>query len=258
MNFASLAQETAEPLNCHHPQRATLLRNKGCSKRFMEGGANSKDKNHANRRTRRVAFREFDYIDNNSYRKGCVTKMNKYNEAIETLAQWYGKDTFLSLCTTDEKRGYIRVVNAYYEEGCFYVVTNTGSNKMRQIEKNPSVALSCGIPFQGFLNAHGTGENLGHVLAEKNTTLMATLREAFAKWYNEGDVNENDPNTCILCIRLAEAAFIGSEKDGYKGYTIDFAKMTADDGKVTGTMPSASWMASAAAQHTHETRGVKP
>ena len=154
--------------------------------------------------------------------------MSKFDEATNTLAQWYGKDTFLSLSTTDGGRVYIRVVNAYYEEGCFYVVTNTLSNKMKQIEKNPNVALSCGIPWQGYLNAHGAGENLGHVLAEENTDIMAKLREAFSKWYSSGDVNENDPNTCVLRIRLTDASFIGGEKEGYVGYKIDFVNMTAE------------------------------
>ena len=154
--------------------------------------------------------------------------MNKYNEAIETLAHWYGKDTFLSLSTTNEDRVYIRVVNTYYADGCFYVVTNTQSNKMKQIEKNPAVALSCGIPWQGYLSAHGIGENMNHVLAEQNAVIMAKLREIFSEWYGDGDVNENDVNTCLLRIRLTEASFIGSEKDDYKGYKINFVNMTAE------------------------------
>ena len=154
--------------------------------------------------------------------------MDKYNEAINILAQWYGKDTFLTLSTIENNRICVRVVNAYYEDGCFYVVTNTLSNKMKQIEKNPNVALSCGIPWQGYLNAHGTGENLGHVLVEKNIAIMIKLREVFSKWYSNGDVNENDPNTCVLRIRLSDASYIGSEKEGYIGYKIDFLNMTAE------------------------------
>jgi len=154
--------------------------------------------------------------------------MSKYNEAIETLARRYGKDTFLSLSTTDGNFVYTRAVNACYENGRFYVVTNALSNKMRQIEKTPNVALSCGIPFQGYLSAHGVGENLGHVLAEKNAAIMTKLREVFSKWYSDGDVNENDPNTCVLCIRLTNASYIGSEEEEYKGYKIDFANMAAE------------------------------
>ena len=79
------------------------------------------------------------------------------------------------------------------------MVTYALSNKMRQIEKNPAVAV-CGDWFTG----HGIGENLGHILAKKNEALARRLREAFASWYGNGHPNEADPNTCILCIRLTD------------------------------------------------------
>jgi len=152
--------------------------------------------------------------------------MNKYNKANETLTNRYGKDTYFSLSTICENHVHIRIVNGYYENGCIYVITSALSNKMKQIEANPNVALSCGIPFQGYLNARGNGENLGHVLDEKNEHLTTKLRGIFSGWIKE--VNENDENICILCIRLTDASYVGNEKEEFVGYKIDFVNMAAE------------------------------
>ena len=70
---------------------------------------------------------------------------------------------------------------------------------MRQIGKEPAVAL-CGDWF----TAHGIGENLGYVKAECNEEIMSKVRVAFAEWYGNGHTNEDDPNTCLLRIRLTD------------------------------------------------------
>ena len=54
-----------------------------------------------------------------------------------------GYDTLLSLATIDGSCPAVRTVNSYYEDGAFYTVTYALSNKMKQIEKNPEVAI-CG------------------------------------------------------------------------------------------------------------------
>lgn len=90
-------------------------------------------------------------------------------------------------------------MNSYYEEGAFYVITYALSNKMRQIGKEPTVAV-CGEWF----TAHGIGENMGHVKAEGNEEIMSKLRAVFAEWYDNGHTNEDDPNTCLLRIRLTD------------------------------------------------------
>lgn len=60
-------------------------------------------------------------------------------------------------------------------DGSFYVVTYALSGKMQQIIKNPTVAIS-----GEWFTAHGTGENLGHVLLKENKAVMEILRAAFA------------------------------------------------------------------------------
>ena len=144
--------------------------------------------------------------------------MSRYGEAIQLMIERFGRDTLISLATMEGNRPSVRVVNSYYEAGSFYVVTYARSNKMRQISGNAEVAI-CGEWFA----AHGIGENMGHVLDERNIALMAKLRVAFAEWYGNGHVREDDPNTCVLRVRLTDGALFHR---GAK-YEIDFVEKTA-------------------------------
>ena len=139
---------------------------------------------------------------------------NKRNsEPLSILTERFGHDTLISLATMDGNRPAVRIVNSYYEDGAFYTVTYALSNKMKQIKKNPEVAV-CGEWF----TAHGIGENLGYIRAEQNTAIAAKLREVFASWYGNGHTDESDPNTCILCVRLTNGVLFNN---GTK-YEIDF------------------------------------
>jgi len=121
----------------------------------------------------------------------------------EVMAERFSKDSLLALATTDGSTPHVRAVNAYYMDGAFYCVTNAASNKMQQIARNPIVGL-CGEWFTG----HGRAKSLGHVLLESNRTLMDILRPAFASWYANGHVNENDPNTILLKITLTDGVLM--------------------------------------------------
>ena len=124
----------------------------------------------------------------------------KNNEITNTIIQErFGKDSLIALATVDGDIPAVRTVNTVYIDGAFYVVTYALSGKMKQIAKNPTVAI-CGDWF----TAHGVGENLGHVLLEENQIIMEKLRTAFSAWYNNGHTNEADPNTCLLKIRLTD------------------------------------------------------
>ena len=115
---------------------------------------------------------------------------------IEILSERFGKDSIMALATVDENgRPWVRGVNAVFYENSVYVVTYALSNKMKHIEKNPVVAIS-GEWFSG----HGKAENLGHIKLEKNKDPAQMLRTAFADWYDNGHVNEDDVNTVILKI----------------------------------------------------------
>ena len=124
-------------------------------------------------------------------------KNNEITNAI--IQERFGKDSLIALATVDGDIPAVRTVNTVYIDGVFYVVTYALSGKMKQIAKNPTVAI-CGDWF----TAHGVGENLGHVLLEENQNIMEKLRTAFSAWYNNGHTNEADPNTCLLKIRLTD------------------------------------------------------
>lgn len=137
------------------------------------------------------------------------------------------KDGLITLSTialeegaNGKSRPAARIVDAYYEDGAFYTVTYATSNKMRQIAQNPEVAVC--IIVETF-TADGIGENLGWVCDEKNTEIMVKLRTIFAEWYNEAN-NDDDPNTCLLRIRLTK----GLWNDAHKGIKseIDFVNKT--------------------------------
>ena len=138
-------------------------------------------------------------------------KLNKDLAALMTAR--FGHDSLIALATLDGDSPAVRTVNAYYKDGCFYIVTYALSGKMQQITNNPNIAI-CGDWF----TARGIGENLGHILRKENTDIAAKLRSAFASWYSNGHVNESDPNTIILRICLTEGVLFHHGT----GYVIEF------------------------------------
>lgn len=126
-------------------------------------------------------------------------------EVQSILNERFGRDRLLALATTDGLVPSVRAVNAYYENGAFYVITWAESNKMKQISQNPTVAL-CGEWF----TAHGTAENCGHVLKAENAEMLSRLRAVFAEWYGNGHVNEADPNTILLRIHLTDGVLFSN------------------------------------------------
>ena len=124
-----------------------------------------------------------------------MTSIDPKAQAI--LNERFHHDCLIALATEEDHRPFVRTVNAYYEDGAFYVITHALSRKMQQIEKNPRVAVS-----GDWFTAQGVGENQGHILKAENARVAAMLRAAFAAWYQNGHINEADENTCILRIRL--------------------------------------------------------
>lgn len=133
--------------------------------------------------------------------------------ALAIMDERFGRDSLIALATAESGRPAVRAVNAYYENGAFYIITHGLSNKIRQLKENPAAAV-CGDWFTG----KGEGESIGHPRAPENEELMGKLRAVFAEWYDNGHVDENDPNTCILRIRLCEGVLFSH---GTR-YDIDF------------------------------------
>jgi len=146
-------------------------------------------------------------------------KMQNYENAMSIMTERFGKDSLIAIATTDGDRMYNRMVDAYYENGAFYISTNAMSTKMKQIEVNSEVAV-CAVDW---FSGHGTGKNLGWVLEPQNAEIRSKLREAFV-WYDDAN-NEQDKNCCILEIRLTDGMLI---KDHHAiRYQIDFVNKSA-------------------------------
>lgn len=140
--------------------------------------------------------------------------MQKLNsETKEIMAQRFGKDTILALATLENGVPYVRNVNAYYEDGTFYIITYALSNKMKQIENNPKVAIA-GDWFTG----HGSGTSLGYFGKKENEAIAKKLKAAFSAWIDNGHNNFDDENTCILSITLTDGILFSQGKK----YDIDF------------------------------------
>ena len=141
--------------------------------------------------------------------------MTDLEKALEIMDERFGRDRMISLATSVDDLPSVRDVNGYYRDGSFYIITHALSGKMQQIAQNPRVAIS-----GEWFSAHGLAENLGHVLKEENRELISTLRQVFSSWYHNGHVDEADPNTCLLRVKLTDAVLW---KDGTR-YAIDFTR----------------------------------
>ena len=104
----------------------------------------------------------------------------------------FGKDSIIALATVDGEVPAVRNVDGYYEDGAFYVITYALSNKMKQIEKNPHVAIA-----GDWFTANGKGVNLGYFCKEENKDIAEKLRATFSAWIYNGHNNFEDENTCI-------------------------------------------------------------
>lgn len=130
--------------------------------------------------------------------------MKRIEPAVErVLLERFGGDSVVALATVEDGMPYCRSVNTHYEGGCFYVVTHARSNKMRQIAKEPMVALS-GEWFAG----HGRAEDMGAFAAAANEAVAARLRRAFSVWLGNGHTDPNDPDTHILRIALTDGVLL--------------------------------------------------
>lgn len=140
--------------------------------------------------------------------------MEKLSPELEKiLMECYGKDSIIAVATMEGEIPCVRYVDGIYMDGAYYVITYALSDKMRQIEKNPNVAVAA-----EWFTAHGKGINLGWFKKEENAKIAEKLREAFAEWIDNGHNNFEDENTCILCIKLTDGVLFSH---GTR-YEIDF------------------------------------
>ena len=124
-------------------------------------------------------------------------------EAEKIMIERFGKDAVIALATTENGIPSVRYVDAFYENGAFYVITYALSNKMKHIKNNPIVAIA-GEQF----TAHGKGINLGYFGKPENKAIAEKLKIAFAGWIDNGHVNFYDENTIILRIELTDGLLL--------------------------------------------------
>lgn len=124
-------------------------------------------------------------------------------EAEKIMKERFGKDTVIALATVKNDMPYVRYVNAYYENGAFYIITYALSDKMKQIADNSAVAIA-----GEWFTAHGRGVNLGYFGKKENELIAGKLKEAFAEWIDNGHNNFEDENTVILCVELTDGLLL--------------------------------------------------
>ena len=113
--------------------------------------------------------------------------VKKLSEDVEKImAERFGKDTIIALATVENEVPFVRYVNAYYENGAFYIITYALSNKMRHMESNSTVAIA-----GEWFTAHGKSINLGYFGKEENL---------------------DDENTIILCVELTDGVLLSHGK----------------------------------------------
>lgn len=91
-------------------------------------------------------------------------------EAEEILIERFGKDSIIALATAVNGTPYVRNVNAFYDDGAFYVLT--------------------------------------YVRKEENKDIANKMRKVFSKWIDNGHNNFDDVNTCILRIDLMDGLLL--------------------------------------------------
>ena len=140
-----------------------------------------------------------------------MEKLTKETDAI--LLERFGKDSIIALATAIDNVPYVRNVDAFYENGAFYVLTHGLSGKMKQIEENPAVALS-----GEWFTAQGKGVHLGYFGKADNARIAEKMRDVFSAWIDNGHNDFDDINTCILRIELTSGILFSNGKR----YEIDF------------------------------------
>lgn len=140
--------------------------------------------------------------------------MEKLNQTTEKLmTERFGKDSLIALATEENGVPHVRTVDAYYHDRSFYVITYALSDKMKQIAKNPIVAVS-----GDWFTAHGTAVGLGYFGKAENAAIARKLRTVFSEWIDNGHNDFDDENTWILKIRLRDGVLFSH---GVR-YEIDF------------------------------------
>lgn len=120
-------------------------------------------------------------------------------EAEKVMAERFGEDRLIALATVGGGVPHVRNVNACYEDGAFYTITDARSGKMRHIAENPAVALA-----GDWFTAHGKASSLGYWKKEENQRIVKKLEASFTAWIRDEHGALNDENVILLRIELTD------------------------------------------------------
>ena len=124
---------------------------------------------------------------------------NLCKEAEQIMIERFGRDTIIALATKENDMPYVRYVNAYYENGAFYIITHALSNKMQHIKADPVVAVA-----GEWFTAHEKGISLGYFGKIENGMIAEKLKKVFTEWIDNGHTDFDDENTIILRVELTD------------------------------------------------------
>ncbi len=146
-------------------------------------------------------------------------RMNVFERSMKVMRDLFSNDCQFALATAHQNIPSIRVVDTFYDEGCFYIVTYAKSKKVKELEVNKNVSLC-----HQLYNFNGYAYNIGHPLKPENKAIREKLIHVFKPWYFKHN-NEKDENMCYVKVELTKGFFY---KDG-KGYKVDFVKQEASE-----------------------------
>lgn len=138
--------------------------------------------------------------------------MDIYSESLEVMSVLFAKDYHFALATVKNNVPSIRFIDAFFDDGVFYIVTYSKSQKVEELTQNSNVSL-CNRLYR----FSGKAYNIGHPTLTENKEIREKLIKVFEPWYFEHN-NENDENMCYVKVELEQGFFY---KDG-TGYKVNF------------------------------------
>lgn len=145
--------------------------------------------------------------------------METYERSMEVLNELFAKDYTFVLATVNDNCPSQRVVDTYYCDQAFWIVTYALSNKVKELRKNPNVSLC-----NNFHIFSGKAYYMGHPLKEENKEIRETLIRVFEPWYFAHN-NEADENMCYVKVELEQGFF----NVGGTGYRVNFVSKEATE-----------------------------
>lgn len=135
--------------------------------------------------------------------------MDEYRQCLEVMKELFSKDLTYSFATVKDNVPSLRVIDAYYDNEAFWIVTYSQSRKVIEIENNPHAALC-----NNLYSFQGKAFNAGHPLNENNKEIREKIIKVFHSWYFDHN-DENDEHMCYVKF-VPQRGFFYKNGTGYK------------------------------------------